>query len=457
MNIKFKLNYLCLVPLIFLLSACTNNSGENDTTVKVGVTSLDSEIHAYDILEEDLEKRLNLDIELVNVTPDSESVQTNDDYMEHLDRLLSENVVDMCIGIPSYQLATVIENNRLLDISNSIVEIENIHKGAIDLSKKMGNGNMYFISSTLDNIYMVFQNQNILDELNGSLPTYISWDEFKKHLDNNEQIIQDNNLSYDGLALAVKDIGSEDIFVGYEFFLQALGLETRLIENNRLTPAAENYFKIFSKIISDYGKGYEEFENAKYPKDYIFTTGNYAYMLGQSYDLEVFLNTDLNNSLNSTSPFSINLNFPLKVSFINFDGSNTQNLRESSIFINKQTQNKEECISILNTLLSKEYALKMIDSRGKYSHFTSSMYYYPTYYDSATIAELNKSYDGKFDISILYDVDHVNPTYHNAIDMNTIIKSFDEAFTRIYKNKGDDSIIENTIINMENEWNSLND
>ena len=460
MYIKFKWTYIFLIVLMLSLTACGNDNApqntkiEENTVVKIGVPSLDNEIYAYDMLETELEKHLNLDIKLVDISPYSENVRTNDDYMEHLEKLLAENVVDMCIGIPSYQLSKAIDKNLLLDITDSILEIENIHKGAVDISKKMGNGNLYFIPAAIYNIYMVFQNQLILNELNSSLPAYISWDEFKGYLDTNLQLIQDNDLTYDPLALAVKDMGSEELFIGYEFFMQALGLGTRIIEDNKLTPAARDYYTTFGKIISDYGKGYEAFDNAKYPKDYIFTTGNYMCMLGQSYDLEIFLNTDLNDNFNRTSPFTLNVDFPLKISFINFDGSKTQNLRDTSICINKQTKYKDQCISILNTLLSKDYALKMIESRDIYSHFASSVYSYPTYYDSDTVAALNKSYDGKFDISLLYDVDYGNPTYHNDVEMGTIIESFNEGFTEIYNNNGDASVINNTIISMEKNFDS---
>lgn len=132
-----------------MLTACSNDTApqntkiEENTVVKISVPSLDNEIHAYDMLEVELEKRLNLDIELVDISPDSENIRTNNDYMEHLDRLLAENVIDMCIGIPSYQLNKVIDKSCLLDITDSILEIENIHKGAVDISKKMGNGNLY--------------------------------------------------------------------------------------------------------------------------------------------------------------------------------------------------------------------------------------------------------------------------------------------------------------------------
>lgn len=106
----------------------------------------------------------------------------------------------------------------------------------------------------------------------------------------------------------------------------------------------------------------------------------------------------------------------------------------------------------MSILLSNDYALKMIESQDTYSHFTFSLYYYhPTYYDSDTIAALNKSYDGKFDSSLLYDVDYGNPIYHNDIKIGTIINSFNEGFTEIYNNSWDTSVIDNTIINIENK------
>ena len=448
---------------VLLSTACGYNTRQEagvdskNTTIKIGVTSLDNNIYGYDMMESYIEEKLNIDIQFVNISPEGENIQTNNDYVEYLDKIVSENVVDMCIGIPSYQLSALIDNERLLDITDSILYIDNIHKGAVDISKKMGNEKLYFIPSAIYNVYMVFQNQSILNTLSISLPNYMSWEELEAYLNTTLQFIQEANLSYVPLALAVKDMESKELFIGYEFFMQALGLDTRIVEDNKLTPAAKNYYTTFANIISKYGKGYEAFENAKYPNDYIFVEGNYAYMLGQSYDLEVFLNSFLNHNFNKESPFTLNIDFPLKVSFINFDGTNTQNLRETSIFINKHTSYIDQCISILNTLLSKEYALKMIESRDTYAHFTSSTYQYPTYYDKDTLAALNKSYNGKFDISVLYDVDYGNPTYHNDLEMGIMIEAFNEGFTEVYNNKSDISIITNTLIDIEDTFAKIKD
>lgn len=462
---KNKFIIVFIISFILFFTSCNNDILKNDIiiqdniVIKIGVPMLDNENFRYDILKSDLENKLNIEIEYIDLYAGLDDVISNDTYIERIDNLLKNNEIDICLGVPSYQLEKIIGNDRLLNITDSILEIEKIHKGVVDISRKMGSGNLYFVSPIISNIYLVFQNKLILNDLDSKLPTYVSWNEFLRHLNDNQNIIENKNLDYYPIALAVKNFGEDNLFIGYQFFLQALGLGEKIIEDNKFTQSTIEYYKVFSKIVSDYGKGYESFENGKYPKDYIFINGNYVYMLGEAYDLESFFNSDLNNIINKNSPLEIKVDFPVEISFINFDGSKTQNLRDTTIFINKNTDNKELCINILNTLLSKEYANKIIENRSEYSHFTSSRFAYPTYYDNDTITALNKKYDGKFDISLLYDVEYGNVIYNNDIDMKIIINLLNDEFTKVYNTKENynmDSFLEDSIKNMEEKFNLSN-
>lgn len=101
---------------------------------------------------------------------------------------------------------------------------------------------------------------------------------------------------------------------------------------------------------------------------------------------------------------------------------------------------------MLNYFLSKEYAYKIIDTRDEYSHFSNSLFSYPTYYDEDTISELNKAYGEKFDAHLFYDIEYgsrINNT-DQTNDAYLFDTSLNEGFTMIYNNRGKKNIT-NTI------------
>lgn len=183
-----------------------------------------------------------------------------------------------------------------------------------------------------------------------------------------------------------------------------------------------------------------------YPKNYIYTNGEYAFMLGESYDVEVFLNKSFNEEYNRSAPVKISPDFPIEISYISYDASRIQNFRDTSIAINKSTLEKKLTLEMLNYFLSKEYAYKIIDTRDEYSHFSNSLFSYPTYYDEDTISELNKAYGEKFDAHLFYDIEYgsrINNT-DQTNDAYLFDTSLNEGFTMIYNNRGKKNIT-NTI------------
>lgn len=169
-------------------------------------------------------------------------------------------------------------------------------------------------------------------------------------------------------------------------------------------------------------------------------------MLGESYDVEVFLNKSFNEEYNRSAPVKISPDFPIEISYISYDASRIQNFRDTSIAINKSTLEKKLTLEMLNYFLSKEYAYKIIDTRDEYSHFSNSLFSYPTYYDEDTISELNKAYGEKFDAHLFYDIEYgsrINNT-DQTNDAYLFDTSLNEGFTMIYNNRGKKNIT-NTI------------
>lgn len=92
--------------------------------------------------------------------------------------------------------------------------------------------------------------------------------------------------------------------------------------------------------------------------------------------------------------------------------------------------------------MSKKFALRIIDSLGEYSHFSSAVFSYPSYFDEDTIKRINSAYDGKFDAHILYDVEEGSVIYNmdQTNTPDTYYQIMNEAFTKVYKNKDTDDL-----------------
>lgn len=406
--------------------------------IYIGVPLANNKIYRYDLLKKDLEKQFNVEVNFVDLYKDIKPDDTEQNLMEDICTILKMNEVDMVLGVPSHQLEYAVNDKLLLEITDEILNLENMHKGVIDRSKKMGDGKLYYVSPIVNHISLLFQNKKILQDLNMEpLPKYMSWGTFVNILDKVQECINDKNLEYYPLALSVKNANEDILFSAYDFQTLAYGLDSKIFENNEFSERWKNFYRLFAKIIYKYGKDLEEMNNGIYPKNYIYVKGNYAFMLGESYDVEVFLNKSFNEEYNRKVPVKVNPDFPIEISYINYDGSKTQNFRDASISINQSTLEKELTLKILNYFLSKEYAYKIIDTREEYSHFSNSLFSYPTYYDEDIIAVLNKSYGKNFDAHLFYDIEYgsrINNT-DQTNDTYLFDTSLNEGFTMIYNNR----------------------
>lgn len=429
--------------------------------INIGVPLLHDPFYRYDLLKDDIESNFNVKINFINLYDglDFNNLVTEQDVMNNVDNILRENKVDMIIGLPSHQLEYAIKNERLLDITNYIENIENIHKGVVNRSIKMGDGKLFYISPIISLVHLVFQNELIFEELGiDMLPEYVSWYEFLDKLEQIEQVIEYNELTYFPLALGVTNDIEDLLFTSHDFIMHGFGLDSPMFNNNKFTPKWKSFFSIWSQIIANYGKTLTDMDFGRVPGNNIFNNSKYAMMLGNTFSLELFFNKSFNSRYNENVQLIKIPEFPIKISFVNYDASRTQNFRDTSIAINKNTNNKELATKILNFLTSEEYAFKIIESMPYYSHFSNAIFSYPSYYSDSTIYALNSIYDNEFDIRLIYSADYGSRIYNedHFNDFNLFNKQLNEAFTNVFNNRLNNNLnyeIEQSIIYIENNLN----
>jgi len=433
--------FIALVIGLMFLTSCFQTKKDvvsEYVTIKIGVASFDDDLYGHNSLKNLLEARSDIEIEFVELI--SSDVRSTEEYVNRIDLALQNGEIDMVIGLPSYLTPQLILNNRLLDITDDLVNLENIHKGVVDIAKTIGNGRVYFISPIIQDIALVFSNQEILSELGlDNLPDYIGWKDFLNSLAYCNTEIDIRSLGYSPLALSVGAYQGEDLMIAHEFLQQHTILSRDLTENNVLSQDATELFDIYAKVVAQYGKTENELLNGMFPSNLIFTEGNFAYMVGDVSVLELLLNSEYNNEFNADSPFEIKADFPIGVSIINFDGSQKQNIKETSIIINRNTEHKDITLELLNFFMGKELAHNMIENRAKHSYFTPFRYTFPSYHDEETIKLLNEIYDNGFNASLLYDVEHGNTIAGMYITNRELIELLNEGFTQVYNAQANNS------------------
>lgn len=443
---NFKLKHISYVifTLIFIgilfISVFSVSNNEIKTVISIGVPNINDAQHNYFQFKEDLENKFDILVDLVELYPEnSYTAITEKDVIENIEQIVKNNKLDMIIGLTPNKLKSLIDNDMLLDITTSIDNINNIHKGLLNDAYKGGSGKLYYISPIINNIYFILQNKKIFDELNiDLLAIYPSYDEVLNTLSLLETSIEKQNSQYSPIAFAVKNFDEYELFIGPQFRMLGYNLKTPFYKDGQvMNNEWKSFYNFFATLTKAYGKGYEDYENGIYPGDNIFSNGNYAIMFADLLDIEIYFNNTFNKEYNKQAPTKLNNDFPIQASFYpNKNGEKIQNTRQSVLAIIKKSDNINTVLKIINYIFSEEYALKMIETRGKYNYFSSYTFTYPAYYNEKTISVLNQLYNENFDTSIIYDVNEGSgietyPVPDNYLDFDIAVN---KALTSFYYN-----------------------
>lgn len=459
MNIfKSKKSLFMVFSILFLTSFLLyfifykENSGDK-IVINIGLPEIYNPGYNYLDLESDLEKNFNISVNLVELYPDPQNeFLTEEEIINSTYKKVRNGELDLIIGLTPNKLAPLVNDNLLLDITNQIENKNNLHKGVLNSSIKSGGGKIYHISPVIKTIYVVLQNEEIFNNLGiDLLPMYPNYSDFLNTLNLLKSSSEEQNHKYNPIALAVKNIGEDDLFIGNQFRMFGYNLNTPFYKEGKLmNDEWRNLYSFFATLVKDYGKGYDEYEDGIYPGDNIFSTGDYAMMISNSFNMELYLNTEFSKEWNKNSPMKLEADFPIKVAFLpNKNGDEIQNIRQSSIALVKESTNTDILLDIMNYILSEEYTLKMLNSRGKYNHFSSYPHSYPTFFNEKTLSILNQGYKEDFDVSMIYDVQigsavEMYPIPDNYNDFDIAVnkaltdvyyndKTIDESYEDIYK------------------------
>lgn len=374
-------------------------------------------IHLENIVS-NIRKNTKIDINFKYIIDDSideveyfKVWETIENYLNSDSRLKD---IDMLFGIPYEYQESLINKNKLLNLNYEISDeiLGNIYEPIIDIAKKVGSGNIYFLSPTFSSQFL-----SINDDFfyrNGIEPpnTVMSWKNLErifKSLDSGEEVF---SLGPGGL---------EGISSDLEILLS--GLSRKFIED---------------------GKIYEDKDLVKELKWFIEFYKNYGYKKSYVEDSIV------NKNVAARVIYPPQLSELTKNKHVNFKYSihplptfrgleDTANIRIQPISILASTNKKYECINVLSYIMSKDFAKFTIKEK----------YYMPdgnfvSYIDN----EIKELYKDK------YKLENVDFIYFGS--KGAVNKSKFSLYEYYAFHEVSNLIIQDTIINNLNTEESIN-
>lgn len=405
--------------------------------LKIGVQYLSELSDKYTELKLELETTLGIQVEFTELVLSDD--ENSDTIVAELTEKLSNNEFDMIIGDSNYYLRLLPKEELFLDLTKKIVNIDRLQKSILDTALKEGNGKIYTISPTIEQCYYLIENADLLHELEIE-PTngYITWNDYLEKLNRIDAAIKTKNMeNVRPLAMVVQNWGEETVFASDNFLMFGYGLDEKLVEKDVVfgNDKWEDYFSTFCDIMKKYGNSYNDISQ-RFIFNTGFSTGEFATVMCNPYQLELFTADNLN--INDESPNKIYVDFNMNIVPLPVapGDEGMLNIRYSFMAINKNSKALNTALNTLNYLLSKDFTIKSIESRYEKNLLGNSLAFFPAYYDDDTIRRLNEDYKGRFDVNMIYNATKGNVIYNaGPVITPALYQGLDEVLSEVYNDR----------------------
>lgn len=333
-----KIFFITISLITFFTFLFFSKSNEKYISEINGLTIYKSDLNYLKSSIRDINKNTNVKINLKYIVDDSKDLSDVDVWKCITDFLSNENNlkdIDILMNIPYAYQKILIKNDKLLDLSNEINPdiMSNIYNPILDISKKIGNGKIYFLSPTFTTQFFAI-NEDYLSENSLYKKGNITWDEFEIELES-----MSNSKNREIFSIGIS--GVEGFFSELEILLTQLSIPFKdganIFEDTTLT----NEFARLIKIYKQYG-----YKGDDISEENDFYSGNIAVRLIYPPQLEELSNLKNNYIIMQTPKYS--------------DMIDTVNIRIQPYSILKNTKNKESSLKVLNYIHGKKFALKLI-------------------------------------------------------------------------------------------------
>lgn len=351
-----KISFVLFIMLLFsILAGCLN--GEHNK-IRIGV----ADVEDVNLCEEYLKQHFpNQNFEVVELnTGEKDCFET---VRNNIEKHITSGYLDMVVGIPEGYITS--QDQIIFENLYDGIEITNLLPAVINHCQSRETKTMPFLTHTFYCTRFLTVNRSFLKSLGIDYKddfatidevvdfSYLVDEKIKgKSLEQCYSISMgspNDEFLYDDLANILLPLG---------FARTEMGLQQRYFDDIYI----ENFKKLYRCAIENsYSRndiGYT------YPIDYYFVTGNVAMKISSTFELSAFKNQD------KDSPFITEItNFD----YVIIPVSNILNTQSTVSAISAKSKKKEMCISVLEFLISEDYAIDIIQNESPFLIDTCSL------------------------------------------------------------------------------------
>ena len=186
MKIKNKILCLLLLLLLLMISLLVFvNKKESINALVLYRSSIDE----LAPLSSDITENTNIKINYKYIFDDTKSNFSTSNLWKDIELFLADESnlrdIDVLFDIPYEYLSYLIKDNKLVDLTNKIDKstLDNTYYPIIDISKKAGGGNKYFLSPTYSKQFIAIDKEFM--QLNNSL--FVTWNDIYERVEEEEE------------------------------------------------------------------------------------------------------------------------------------------------------------------------------------------------------------------------------------------------------------------------------
>lgn len=408
--------FLFWTVLIFLiLLGCTESSEKEVLKVLV---PFEDNIEDVEIINKQI-RHLNIVLETDYLIEDDDffSLQENEKLWDEINKRainsIKTNKYDLLLGFPTPYLDNLIKEKKLLNITEELLselDNENFHKPVLDVVKKAGDGEIYFVSPSFNSMLFVINNDH-LKSVGVDLPLKpLNWNEVEKIAEKISEKTKFNPIS-------IGPGSAEGLFMDFELITAPMNIPIKDSIESTMLYKEKEWIDELNRIIK-----LVRLNNKDY-LDESFYDGKISMKIMYPHELKILHrkgNIDL-------------LGFPIKddlnVTILpapSFEGHELDiYIHTNNIALTYNTDNINTSLEVLKYLISKDYAIKMINEDNIF--FNGD---FPSYYDDETLSLYKLKFPKLENPKYLYYGE--KGSYHPEVFTQEQYTRFHEASRRIF-------------------------
>jgi len=349
---------LSLIICIFImLTGCSINNISLSRTGELNVLIFSkSELDYFSPLEKEIRKKLNIKLNF-DYAIDEKNLKGDywKEIKQSLDKKLSTGNYDLVMGLPSQYIDYLVENKKIISLEPFIkqdnMKISEYHQPTINISKKIGGGELYSLSPTFRTLFLIL-NEDIFNELDININKEVyTWEEIEEIAQKIHE--QKDQVSYPIYPLSFGPSGKIGFFQDFLVLTKPKELMLTSNEQHTLYPEHSQWLEMYNLFVEMFKKyGIED------ASDNEFFRGKVAMRV--SYPNTFQMMRDDSFKENTYKQFKIKV---LPMPIFESQSKMTYTTVDSHIAIADKSKNKEKAWKVLKYIMSEEFAQYLINNK----------------------------------------------------------------------------------------------